>query len=1423
MFKSLSRRGSSDQRSQATPEEDDDAVSVTSTASFQHDSDEEFEVANVLAEKTSNGATFYLVEWAGFSLDECTWEPASNLGTELREMWEETKQKQQRGEESPFNLQGFYDAVNKRASEKQERHRRRNAKRKRLGLKLTKPFSDNSGDGKDTTSDNDASDEAEEDDYVDTKVDDAVAAERGEPKQRISNIPGPKPAQVQRSSHTAAAAAAAAAATTPTKITTTSEIRRQSTQGFTVKAPPAPSTKATPTSKTSRSERPSLTGYQGTAKKLMTKSTTAGTNGTTATVGSSNPLNAAAVARGTVPGRTLQAAGRRVFTAKKSGAATKATPGNVFISGSTRKPRTTLKDAMTDSAKEQRLFHHYRTKRIADKGSRGREDRAPDLQALSGNLFEISKGPSSRKISKEGLSKEGQGRQEKGFRPSLITSDISIQDGQAKKKRKSVRFLSDEDGPLHSEPMDLDAPVGIDFQTPQSLSFGTGANHPSVDSNNRLGRSRSADKCLKFGPNTGPVAVTIYGLPLEPEEPWLTQFLAQDIFDCYYSCFAKTFSEQMNHIRQRTLCAGTIKSKESEDVLEAVAAHLRAGILGLYYSHSEYNLIIYPPRCDEWKWLADSFAAEPSSSNEGALRYFVFSSASHCGPFLRPIDASPMVLDEETPSPPPGRVSLVEKLLGLKYVDILPRALAGGDSTHNFFLAFPRSKGDLLHALFHWLRACKPDCRIYTSDHAGGWSAFRSAVEQQPGVVIVHELVSWTLHRFPSLEQYLNQKHDVYWCLSEASHSRPIFPSSALPEETVAPGKISFTPLFPHRSAILVTPSFLTSEPQRSFELLDWVLSNWTGDQQVKLLSGWDLRGYLAELAHEKSQARDVILQQPLGIAQKEINANLKGLSQVDCEDRFKALLVATELHNLRVAPSDSFALSEEASILSYADPSIDPNDEQSLVNWFGWWSSLRMDQFRGFHVVGSSQAMKYRGSSKGVRIVRIPKYTRCTINDADIVMDTVQQKYEPVEPQALDNGDEIRQQAEDQAVSPTAAVRAPVPAAVPVVVPVAAPVKPWKFESLYLSRESWAHFKQRLTAFGEEAAIHSPFMTVFVYPVSWTDSNMAQYFRDPHEEFRTMRTWFNFTWSFVHPPTTYRARKFNTYVGFFYTIADEWDPENPSLDPRPQRHPWLAIYRPVKPYLRPYKKCELIIWDLAAKEMFPADQVPRENELIYAQRYLIQLIREIGPVKNPGTWLGQVWLGGFQQPTISDSSFPVDITLDFAGLLTGAGLRDHLPILEEQMVQKGYKLVTLGDDLPMSGDDAEDASPPPQRMEIDLLDMDNDDDDDASEDEDSRIIFHPPRGRKLPMGYRGKCNNRLYEEASLARAKAPGSESYMLYEFQHTLEWYEEQKAEGRGYEHINVASWEAIFNTFRIGSAARPSSSGAELKESAVAKLLP
>lgn len=167
-------------------DESDDSISVTSTVSG-HDPEQEFGVENILAEhRFEDGNTYYLVEWTGFQLHESTWEPESNLGEgELKAMWEEDKTKHATGELEPFDIQKFYDARDKAIEEKKERHRRRNLKRKKLGLPLTAPVADSSDE------------EAVEETGIESSASEDIPLSRARNSQRVFKpVSNPRPSSV---------------------------------------------------------------------------------------------------------------------------------------------------------------------------------------------------------------------------------------------------------------------------------------------------------------------------------------------------------------------------------------------------------------------------------------------------------------------------------------------------------------------------------------------------------------------------------------------------------------------------------------------------------------------------------------------------------------------------------------------------------------------------------------------------------------------------------------------------------------------------------------------------------------------------------------------------------------------------------------------------------------------------------------------------------------------------------------------------------------------------------------------------------------------------------------------------------------------------------------------------------------------------
>lgn len=1407
----------------AAPDEadDDDNISLASTVTERHDTDDEFEVERILAEQQSeDGMMFYLVEWTNFRLDESTWEPEENIGDDLKALWEEDKAKHARGELEPFDVQKYHDARAKIAEAKAERHRRRNAKRKRLGLPLTEPLpKKDEKHEKDMAS---SEDEAVEDPSI--AINDATPAPRPTSQQRIfKGIPSP--------AHSSTLQQTLPSAGGPRLQ---DESRRSST-----------------VSQESRAERPSLTS----AKRIQTSQpTSTGYQGTARKPSKSSADNTAPKPRPrpttiTGPAAPIQPKLNPVKKTLKAKKSMTQPTGNIFTGGKTRKPRPKFKEAISDPTKDQRFFDKHRFRRLAEKRSRDTEDAAPDVSKMRlfdiSNLNNLNKGSSTSRRSSAG-SVQSPGIQTSP-RDGFITSELfspsaAISPGSSlanpdpaplKKKRKSVRFFDDDDQVLvhEPEPMDIDSPTSGSansmLQEQPHGAHSSPATRPKLSSLNQgrwaptaPRRTQSSHKMFVLGQSSFPA--TFNGLPQEsPHHPWLADFLDKETLEFQHTCFAKTLAIKIDTLVSEHLASGTITTKDSEPALERIAANLTAGALGLYYGQTEYNIIVYPTKCADWKSIP--LLEEPESPSEAVgLRYFIFASSQDCTLILPPLSPS---LTSQPPTKYPGtkpknldpafeRATVMKRLFDLDYTKLLPVVLRT-HPTHTFFLAVPESRGITMQALYHWLRGCNPNCQIYTSSNPGGWDAFRARVDHMhiPGVVIIHETLAWSMRQFPNLSRYLVTRTDEYWCLSEPIHSLPLYPSIPFPEQTARPGEVRMTRLFPYRTAILLTPSFLVSEPRRAHEGLDWFMSKWAGKFYHRLVTAYNIHDYLRELAEEKDTARKDLWNHREDV-QPEISANLRGLSDEECRLRFQSAEIAADLDMIRSVKAGLDAQDEDNSPLIYADPSIDPNDEQSLVNWFGWWATLRADQFRKFHVIGSSSTIKMRGSRRGERFVRIPKYSEDTLNDPDAVMEDFQKRDNQVEEPEAEPG------ADNRAPSPRLldTARAEGPNA----------KRTGTLQSDILpSGNIMLSMMEYLDGIMGMSSRNFAW-NLYRYPVSWADMDMADKFGDFNLNFRRFTDWMKFTFPFGTRNNKGTPGRFNTYVGFFYTIPGDWDPDAP-WNNAAERHPWIAIYRPVNPHIKPYGRCEVIIWDTTARIKFTPNQVPTINDLTFMQRQLIEHVREFGEQINRGTWLDQVWLGGFNWPSHCDSPYPVDVTLRFLRAML-SDIKEYLPAPEHVMESRGFRKVALDasaasssvpdpNDRPRSPARTVNSSPgsslfvdqhPRHRHDADNRPSPSPDpeDDDDHNQESTRIIFHPPRAtkRSSPGIFRSRCRNRLYEEARLARARAAGggpdgAPTHMVYTFVPTMDWYADQKAEGRDYAHVNVDSWEVVFGQLKIG----------------------
>jgi chromo domain-containing protein 1 len=119
--------------------QEDDAISLTSTQDEEYISEQEFLVERVLAEKKdADNKALYLIFWAGYSEEKSTWEPWENIqDPAILEAWDERKAQEADGTKPEFDLHDFNSRLAQIELARAERHERRKAKRRQLGIPVS--------------------------------------------------------------------------------------------------------------------------------------------------------------------------------------------------------------------------------------------------------------------------------------------------------------------------------------------------------------------------------------------------------------------------------------------------------------------------------------------------------------------------------------------------------------------------------------------------------------------------------------------------------------------------------------------------------------------------------------------------------------------------------------------------------------------------------------------------------------------------------------------------------------------------------------------------------------------------------------------------------------------------------------------------------------------------------------------------------------------------------------------------------------------------------------------------------------------------------------------------------------------------------------------------------------------------------------
>lgn len=1367
-----------------------DIVSLTSTVDEEYNSDTEFAVEGIRAEKIIDGAHMYLVEWSNFPLDQCTYEPEENLQDELKAEWEEKKRQQDPSVAEEF-VEKHLDAKKQKLAESRQRHRQRNARRKQLGLPITRfqfkgtYYSDSEDDydwairpedsesedindkqyGSNAWKDSSESDEADEDDQIDYK-----AAEAFVPLKPQTKSKQPRSNRIFSFNPTTSASKKATKTDNTVKESTQASTKGPTTEIQTSK--PSSRPRELPSSRAH--ELPSSTGYQGSARK-SSSSTTLDKQLQSANISlPSRPSSAGSAKKHamntSLPSRPTTAGPAKTNAKQLTARRTEQQGVNIFAGGKKRKKRT-----VSTAPGNPRFYPTASIRRKSELRSRGREDEDPDIQKLShifkpgGSTVEAQPSEPPAETAPDGpASNDGVGtvaqdemaqrsiipRQTK--RPVRTSSEPKsalskrgslVSDSERPEKRaKSVRFTDVNDEP--TIPREL-----------RSIRF-SGADESfvrepmDIDEASELPQQNvSKSITLANSPNKN-LSVVFSGVPGGPDDDnspqWLKAFLDADCLSFYHAVLAETLMFQFTSLGPQALehlCSGIITSTEDNTTLETIAEHLRIGRRGLFVAQNHFNLLMYPTKCDGFR--LEDFGADFASSENSALKYFIFTSTCPLSRLIGPTESRSnslgirMDVGQEISM-------LFSKILGVR-LSPLSHGSQYGKPKH-FFFAFPEGALVWCRSFCCWLHQRSPKCSIYTSCNQGSWSAFAEKAKQESGVIIMHEAIVPFARRFLGLWELLQTDRCMVWRFSESLDlQNPPFLQNSFGGSVIPP---LLSRMFPLGMAILVTPSFMLSQPQETFKLFKWFFAEKAKVSHNKIVTAYNIRDYLHGLAADKSHQSK--LSKATRWAQMSsmdvaLERNSRALTDDDVVASQRTWLEVDRWLSQQLEPNLPF--SEENHVI-YADPSIDPNDEQSLVNWFGWWTSVRSDTYRKFYIIGSDSSSQgatrsgYEPLSRMSRDLKIPKYGSTVVNDPDASLRVLSK----TRPESL-----------ERRTSALADER---------------------------GRSGWAQSQQyfsngegEIKGFLAHCDRTGGHTRIYRFPVAYVDMRMADHFGDPSMmACNTYKQWWDFSYPWLKDP----HGRFNTYIGFFYTIQEDWIPSNFPKGLKPRRHAWIVIYRPVEPHNKNYRhgKNELIIWDVRAGDILEENYNIGLADLTWMQRELIRYVQLHAHEKAPGSVLEKVWLGGFQAHQGGCSTtLPLDRTAEFLEILVHT-FKDTIPSPAKAMPSKGFRPVSFTQTSQTANTTA--------AREAGM--------DGASEE--TRTIFHPPRGSANPLSTGpSNCTNDLFEASRLAKSRNPNARE-MTYKYRPTLEWYKQQVKEGRQFEHIRVGEWEEMFQVLGINS---------------------
>lgn len=1299
-----------------------ETASVTSTIETEIDSDEEWTVSSVLAEHEDGGKSYFLIRWEGYELFDASWEPEENLSATLLTHWQETKQQDDHERKSNRNIGAWRKAAIERFKSKLARHEERNRKRLERGLEPTvySTTLEEHIEALNLWPEGEEADEAEisgpRQQKADIETDDQPPPSSPELNQTVTPA---RPDEDDEDDEDASPRTG----------------RQQRTASAQEKSPEQVEPLSPPTKK-GRPRRFSEDGLRpdGPRRQVGRQS-----NGLTSKFGPPNP-----------PRRTSSETNGKESVIRRAHAPDAFT-GNVFSGGKVRKQRTTLADVVEDPTKQPKMLKHRFT-RILEKRSRDKDGVvAPPKPASLISLNPREKRQSVHQppandsnpdaTEAEGANSLARNVDSIGHEGDAPTSDK--EPVKPKKKKKSISWGQVEETTF--TPVEDLMDIGEEDESLFVLDHSSTSRVASIDEHKTLSavvpptpptkrvqwaEESPADytitKDVQFGPGTSTsISLTFKGPQPMSGQTWPSVLEQQSELAFTYSCLLKDFQDCIASISAVEPVCGVVTGNDNPSSFTSIYSWLSVRAVAVLFQHPDLCILLHAPENQAQSKDVQTTLSDPT---EPELKYIFFWPLPQWLTSLAPVSIPGEITSGDVL--PRMAATVMHRLFNFHYERLLPEKALNNPTKHHFFLAFPPSAQLEAQFLGRWLQGCNPDCRVFTSVFPGQWLAF---LKMEHGVVIIPEEAIWSVRLFPNLHFLLHSSPSnfQFWLFSKSTHPTAMYPSDGNATEI---GDIRLQPLCPNRKAIMVTPSFMVSQPQQAWNFFKWFWKAWNRDNEaVRLVvcSGFDR--WLRDLALEKDGK--------LGkLSRKSRQIPFSSKEGVEALNKTWCMVLAL-----------LDAATDENPPFVFAPGCIHGNDEQSLVNWFGWWSIMNMDRFRKFSVLGSSAPDNQRMSY----FIARPRYLASTFANPDDVYSLVDRK---------------------DLTTSSASTR---PAA-----------EQLRAQLQLISGDDAHSFKMFLSKLDDKSkeSSWSPHV-IYRFPVSYWDSAMAFDFADYHNAFDPYGKCLRFIRDYILESG---HRFHNTAMALFYTMDGTWDANR---DPRAigkTRRPWIMVYRPVEPHRKPWTTAELLIWDPTRKGNLNdrEDEDIYESDLIPAQQ---ELIRAVQADLSSALPLEKVWVAGLDDkpPGLTE---PIDMALHQLQRFVD-NLKMCIPAPHHTMPLRGWRRIQAGN-APAG---ARTLSPEP---------MDIDEEEEPVEEEDPEdglvTVFHPPRGKQTNKPT--KCKNRLYQH-SVRESERGRSQERMEFKFRPTLEWYHPQVKEGRGFEQLQVAPWEAVFHKYKIDDPKRAS----------------